>query len=103
MALNIADIVEAFQGTVSYDRCLVRCTTPERTYLKKTSITEALFSIFGIVMATSGCPVMDFFRPMARFHLPFATTDETAFRSDRHVSACEGIWPPNAASVFLRI
>ena len=32
-------------------------------------------------MATSGCPVTTFFRPMARFHLPFANQEETAFRA----------------------
>jgi hypothetical protein len=32
-------------------------------------------------MATSGCPVMDILKPMARFHLPFATVEESIFRS----------------------
>ena len=32
-------------------------------------------------MATGNCPVMDFFKPMARFHLPFSTIQETIFRS----------------------
>ena len=31
--------------------------------------------------APSKCPVMDFFRPMARFHLPFATIEETMVRA----------------------
>jgi predicted HicB family RNase H-like nuclease len=41
---------------------------------------EGLASVFGIVMATSDCPVMSFFKPMARFHLPFSTIQETVFR-----------------------
>jgi hypothetical protein len=65
----------------SYDDCVVRCTTPERTYVKKTSIMEGLSSIFGIIMATSNCPVMEVFKPMARFHLPFCTVQETVMRS----------------------
>ncbi len=81
IALNIAELVEEFKNSPSFDDCLVRCITPERTYLKKSSIQEGLFSIFGIIMATSNCPVMNFFRPMARFHLPFSTIQETVFRS----------------------
>jgi hypothetical protein len=41
---------------------------------------EGISSILGIIMATSNCPIMDFFKPMARFHLPFSTSDETAVR-----------------------
>ena len=32
-------------------------------------------------MATSGCPWTDRLRPMARFHLPFASEAETVYRS----------------------
>jgi hypothetical protein len=32
-------------------------------------------------MATSGCPNMALLKPMARFHLPFATKEETVFRA----------------------
>ena len=32
-------------------------------------------------MATSGCPHMDFFKPMARFHLPLANAEETVYRA----------------------
>jgi len=81
VAVNIADIVEEFKDMVSSDECKARCHTPERIYLKKTSIMEGLTSIFGIIMATSNCPVLDFFKPMARFHLPFSTAEETMVRS----------------------
>ncbi len=81
IAVNIAELVEEFKNTFSFNDCIVRCATPERTYLKKTSIQEGLFSIFGVIMATSNCPIMDFLKPMARFHLPFSTIQETIFRS----------------------
>jgi hypothetical protein len=42
---------------------------------------EGLTSVFGIVMATSNCPVMNFLKPMARFHLPFSSVEETTARS----------------------
>jgi len=32
-------------------------------------------------MPTSGCPVLEPLRPMARFHLPFATGEETVYRT----------------------
>jgi len=81
IAVTIAELVETFKDAVSSDNCMVYCKTPERTYCKESSIQEGLFSIFGIIMATSDCPIMSVFKPMARFHLPFSTLDETVFRS----------------------
>jgi hypothetical protein len=57
------------------------CKTAERTYLKKTSVMEGLSAIFGVIMATSDCPRMEFLKPMARFHLPFSTIEETTVRT----------------------
>jgi hypothetical protein len=81
IARNIAEIVEEFKDTISYQDCTVVCRTPERTYMKECTVTEGLVSIFGLLNATSGCPTMGLFKPMARFHLPFATTEETVARS----------------------
>jgi hypothetical protein len=33
-----------------------------------------------LIMASSGCPRTAVFRPMARFHLPFSSESETAYR-----------------------
>ncbi len=81
IALNIEELVLAFGDVFSSDACDVHCITPERTYMKKTYVQEGLFSIFGLINATSRCPVMDFLKPMVRFHLPFATVDETTVRT----------------------
>lgn len=81
VAANIAHLVEEFKESQSIEECLIRCITPDRTYEKKTSVQEGLYSVFGIVMATSDCPVMDFLKPMARFHLPFSTIQETLVRT----------------------
>lgn len=81
ICLNIAEIVEAFKSVRSYERCIVQCTTPERTVFKETDVQEGLSSILGIFMATSDCPRMRLLKPMARFHLPFATPEETIIRS----------------------
>ncbi len=34
----------------------------------------------GIYMVTSGCPVMGKLKPMVKFHLPFASGEETSYR-----------------------
>ncbi|MCP4689725.1 MAG: hypothetical protein GY859_16850 [Desulfobacterales bacterium] len=81
IALNIEELVLEFGEVVSSENCHVHCVTPERTYFKKTYVQEGLFSIFGLINATSRCPVMDFLKPMVRFHLPFATVDETTVRT----------------------
>jgi hypothetical protein len=80
VALAIADLVTAFRDTASYDQCTVSCVSSERIVTKKTTVQEGLASILGLLMATSGCPIMDFFRPMARFHLPFSSVEESIFR-----------------------
>jgi len=40
-----------------------------------------MVSVLGLIMATAGCPWTDHLRPMARFHLPFASETETVYRS----------------------
>ncbi|HLE01543.1 MAG TPA: hypothetical protein VJB59_14865 [Bdellovibrionota bacterium] len=80
-AANMAELVDHFKNDCSTDPVLVRVITPERTYLKETEVQYGLLSILGIILATSGCPVMNFLKPMARFHLPFSTHTETIVRS----------------------
>jgi hypothetical protein len=81
IALNIMELVHNFMDLFSYHDCTVTCETAERCYSKKTSVMEGLSAIFGVVMATSDCPIMEFLKPMARFHLPFATIEETTVRT----------------------
>ena len=81
IAVNITELVDRFKDILSHKNCVVVCETVDRTYSKRTSAMEGLTSVFGIVMATSNCPVMNFLKPMARFHLPFASVEETTARS----------------------
>jgi hypothetical protein len=81
IAVNIMELVDSFKDVFSYHDCTVICETSERIYSKKTSVMEGLSAIFGMIMATSDCPVMEFLKPMARFHLPFATIEETTVRT----------------------
>jgi hypothetical protein len=80
-AAHLAAIVPGFEPVVSFDEMRVEVTTPERTVVAATTAQQALSSLIGLVMATSGCPRTRFFRLMARFHLPLATEDETTFRA----------------------
>ena len=81
IAVNITELVDRFKDILSHKDCTVVCETMDRTYSKKTSAMDGLTSVFGIVMATSNCPVMNFLKPMARFHLPFSSVEETTARS----------------------
>ncbi len=81
IAVNIMELVDSFKDVFSYHDCTVQCETQERTYVKNTSVMEGLSAIFGVIMATSDCPVMEFLKPMARFHLPFSTIEETTVRT----------------------
>jgi len=80
VAQNMARIVEEFKDYFSYESVKVTVITKERVYSKTTSLQEGLSSLIGIIMVTSGCPVMERLKPVVRFHLPFATLEETIFR-----------------------
>ncbi len=81
IAKNLADVTSCFKDEFSYAKVKVVVETAERSYYRNASLQEGLFSIFGIIMATSGCPHLDFLKPMGRYHLPFSSVDETLFRS----------------------
>lgn len=81
VATNISEIVEAFTEETSFNKVEISVETRERTYIKNTDMQTGLFGVMGLIMATSECPSLSFLRPMARFHLPFATIEETLIRS----------------------
>ena len=81
VALNFMDIAEQFQNMVSHENVVVTVITEERVYARETTIQQGLSPLIGIIMTTSGCPIMDYLKPMVRFHLPFASLDETVFRT----------------------
>jgi hypothetical protein len=81
VAANIEQLIDFFKDKISYKRCTVTVTTEQRTFLREASIQEGLFGIMGLIMATSQCPHMQFLRPMAFFHLPFSSMEETVVRT----------------------
>jgi hypothetical protein len=80
IAVNLADIVAEYRDSASIENVHVTVTTPQRTFAKTVSLQEGLGPLIGIVMVTSGCPVMEPLKPMVRFHLPFASMEETEYR-----------------------
>jgi hypothetical protein len=80
IAVNLAGVMSQFQEVFSYENVAVTVTTEERTYAKTTDIQRGLSAMIGIIMVTSGCPAMERLKPMVRFHLPFATLEETVYR-----------------------
>ncbi len=59
----------------------IAVVTEARTYLKRAPLQAGISGIIGLIMVTSGCPVMDRLRPMVRTHIPFSTLDETTYRA----------------------
>jgi hypothetical protein len=73
--------VEAFRNALSWAPVQVLVETPERTYSRHTDLQQGLSSMIGLVMATSGCPILARLRPMAFTHLPFMSPEESTFRT----------------------
>lgn len=80
LAVRISGIIDRFKTLVSHDEATVKVATKDRMYACKTTVQRGLGSLLGLVIATSGCPHTAFFRPMARFHLPFSSEEETIYR-----------------------
>jgi hypothetical protein len=80
-ALRMASAVEPLKALVSFDTVGVTVIEAGRTVSVQTTAQQAMSSVLGLIMATAGCPWTDHLRPMARFHLPFATEAETVYRS----------------------
>jgi hypothetical protein len=80
-AVNIAVVVDHYGEIISHKSVNVCVVSPIRTVSAKTTVQRALSSLLGLLIAASGCPHTHFFRPMASFHLPLASQDETIFRA----------------------
>lgn len=81
VAQNLATVLNVFKEDRSFTKVLTRVVTSERTTQRETSLEQGLSSLMGLMMATSGCPILDHFKPMALTHLPFANENETMYRA----------------------
>lgn len=81
LAANLVNIVDRFDSLLSYNEIHLVVTTNERTISQLTTIQRGVGSLMGLVIAASGCPHTVYFKPMARFHLPLASNQETIYRA----------------------
>lgn len=81
IAHNLYSLIEIFKDRISFEEVSVEINSDQRIYKKQTTLQIALQSLFGILMAASGCPNMNFLSSMALFHLPFASFEETILRA----------------------
>lgn len=101
LAVELVDIVPRFDQLLSFDRIDAEVITAERTIRVEAPVQRVLSSLMGLLFAASACPWTTFFKPLARYHLPLATTEETMWRVfstyllGRHFQAAEG-QPPLA-------
>ena len=88
-AADLVPIVARFSALASFVRAEVRVITPEREVRKLTDIQTALSGLMGLILASSGCPILGRLRPLAQTHLPFAPHTELLYRVvAMHVFGC---------------
>ncbi|HOM64783.1 MAG TPA: hypothetical protein PK591_03060 [Ignavibacteriales bacterium] len=77
---KISYYIKYFGDFLSYENVTVKVISKEREYIKKVSLQDGVRSLLGLIMPFSGCPFLANLIPMARFHLPFSSIEETQFR-----------------------
>lgn len=80
-AVALADVVKRVGKVISHSEVELVVISEERWIGKRTTSQEAISSLMGLKIATSACPHTDYLKPMARFHLPLATAEETLTRT----------------------
>lgn len=80
VAERLVEFCEKLAPILSTEIVDVEVETAERRISHRTSAQHAKQSLFGLTMALSGCPSVALFKPLARFHLPLASLEETMFR-----------------------
>lgn len=81
LAVQISPLVDSFKNVISIEEIKVDVIFDDRVVTRETTAQEGISSMMGLVIAVSGCPLTSFFKPMARFHLPFANMEETFYRA----------------------
>jgi len=80
IAVQLYNIIERFHNTSSIDEIELEVITEERKISQPVPLQRAIGSMLGLVSPTCGCPKMAYMKPMARFHLPLSSEEETLFR-----------------------
>jgi len=80
VAVRLSNLIVTFKNHSSIEEVNIEVETQERTYSNKTRLQYGLQSLFGLLMAASGCPRMAFLAPLVISHLPFAKIEDTLIR-----------------------
>ncbi len=81
VAKNIVKLLNEFNSFPSFQNARITVVTDSRTYSKETSLQAGVSSLLGVIMVSSGCPVTGKLKPLLRFHLPFASLEETQIKA----------------------
>jgi hypothetical protein len=81
MATALADVQGFASRFDSFSALKVTVVMPERETHTATSVQRALSSLMGLLIGTCACPDIAWLRPMAHFHLPMASEEETIYRA----------------------
>lgn len=81
VAVSLSSVIEKFSDITSHDEVKLMVLTSDRNIAQTTTAQRAISSLIGLLIATSGCPFTEYLKPMARFHLPLASEEETMFRA----------------------
>lgn len=79
-AKALVPVIERFSGDLSYTPVVVTVHLGDKLIQAERALQHGLSPLIGLIGATTGCPHLEFFRPMARTHLPFADQQDTLFR-----------------------
>lgn len=80
-AARIEPVVAPLGSLLSYERVELTADCGERLVSGTVTAQAAASSLIGLIGAVSGCPRTAFLKPMAWFHQPLATEEETIFRA----------------------
>ena len=81
VAVDLVKVIGDFSNTASFETATVIVQSPSREIKKECDVQTGLNSMLGLIMATSGCPILSHLKNLANFHLPFSTYEETLFRT----------------------
>ena len=80
VATALANVIQRFENVCSFDELDLEVITSQRRVSQRTTAQRALGSFLGLLFVTSGCFYTDYFKPMARFHLPLSSLEDSVYR-----------------------
>jgi hypothetical protein len=101
LAANIANIVMRFDHLISYDRIHLDVITQERVISQDTTAQQGVSSLLDWLSRIADVRILHFFKPMARFHLPLATVQETIFRAVSIYLISQYFWKQDGQPAIL--